>query len=390
MIKSLLSVSLCALFSMQLQAQITINASDLPSNKTGNDTVYSIFLDGTVPAVGAATNKLWNFSNTTYDSKYYVSRYNAASGFTNATNSNTVYYDSVGGSSAFHYETDLMFSISSSGVKTFGERLKRQAFKIQGAPGPNDSIVILAQDVAYDQPTVTMALPLKSNTSWSSISKASYNMSVTYNSIPAPAQRHSTITTTSQAIGWGQAKLKFYTGLPSGAIDVIEVESVITSTDSFYINGAPAPAPLLSATGLTQGKKSYVYTRDFYRKGELTPLISVSYKDAAYSQIKDINIHRDRLPPFDASVANVTLNNQVKLYPNPVSGGSVNIEFSTNGTKWSYELIGINGQVLAADALNVNGSKASVNIPANTTAGTYFLKLTNEKGEMAVKQLTIQ
>lgn len=389
MIKSLRLVSLCALLSTQLQAQITINASDLPSNKTGNDTVYSIFLDGTVPAVSAATNKLWNFSNTSYDSKYYVSRYNAVTGFTNATTSNTVYYDSLGGSGSFHYETDLMFAVSSSGIKTYGERLKRQAYKIQGG-GPNDSVVILAQDVVYDQPTVTLALPLTTNSSWNSTSHATYNMSVIYMSAPLSAQRKTTITTNSQVIGWGDAKLKFYTGQPAGAIHVLEVESQLTNTDSFFVNGSPAPGSLLTQAGLTQGKKSYIYTRNFYRKGELTPLVSVSYKDAAYTQLKDINIHRDRLPPFDESVANVTLNNQVKLYPNPASGGSVNIEFSVNNTKWSYELISINGQILAADALNVNGSKASVNIPANTATGNYYLKLINEKGEMAVKQLTIQ
>lgn len=368
-------------------AQITLNQNNMPSNPVGTDVLYNTVLNSAIPAAGPGTGITWDFGAASYQPTTYPATYATATGFAGATHSSPSFYFI---DPSKKYETELMLNIGSDGIKLVGERLKRQAFSLNTG-NPADSIVVLGQDVKYDQPQLQLKYPAAYNGTWTSTSKYATNLTITYMPLAnnTPAQRRTEMTSTYNVIGWGDVKIMMLNNFVSAKVPVLEIQNIISFKDSFYINGAPAPAQVLTQLGMSQGQMSYAYVRSFHRAGFVTPVASIAYKDAQYSQLKDVNLHREKLPPFEASVKDLLNDDAVKVYPNPVTNGKLTIEMNTSSASRSYALTNISGQVLATGNIVFNNNKAEIVIPADIAAGNYFLVLSSDEGVVACKQVSL-
>lgn len=368
------------------QAHVFTKANG-PQNPTGIDTIYGTVLSS-VPQVPDGQLHTWDLSQVIIASYRYYAQFSTASGFANATHSNRAYVENQGMS----YVTNFMFSIDNSGIKTHGERLARQAFPLGAQTmNPNDSLVIKAQDVVYSTPQVQMPYPATMGTKWNATSRAVFNMELTVSPVynKASAERRSTINSTSEVVGWGRLSIKRLDGKPSGTKHVLLVKSTITTQDSFYVNGAAAPAPLLQMAGLQQGQTQVVYQKSFYREYEMMPMANITYEDATFddSKKKDVNFHCQRLP-YPDNVENVHTGLMAEIYPNPSNGiFTINIPEAGN-SQWSYTVTDVTGKLVTNGQLNE--SKTLVSLQGTVAPGSYIVTILQDGSAISGQKLVIQ
>lgn len=354
-----------------------------PKNPTGIDTVYGT-VPSSIPTIPDGQWHSWDLSNVLLAGYKYYAEFSTASGFTNATHSNKAYVEVA---PSVKYETNLMFAIKNDGIKTYGERLTRQAFPLVAQTGdPGDSLVILPQDVTYSEPQVQMPFPCSMDTAWSSISKSTTNLSVTIASLflnNAPAERRSINTSSSEVIGWGILNIRRLDNKPSGSKPVLLVKTTINIVDSLYINGAPAPASLLALAGLQQGQTTTVYQKSFYRQYEMLPMCNITYTNATFTTIKDVNMHAQRLP-YPDDVADVELSIVAEVYPNPSSGEFTIKVGDIAGKNVSYSITDMAGRMVKN--ANISNGETVVNL----STGNYVLTIMEEGKAVSGQKIVVQ
>lgn len=395
--KSLLtSLCLLALSSTAFgQSAYVFTYANGPKNPVGTDIVYGT-VPSSVPTIPDAQNHLWDLSVVQIGTYQYNSVFYNLTGFpeANAKFGNKGYVDVAPGIS---YESDVAFGIDTSGIKIYGERLARQAFSLFSQTGnAADSIIIEAQDVVYSAPQIQLPYPATIGTKWNATSNSTVNLTLKVPSIPlignAPAQRKTITTSTSEVVGWGLMKIKRLDGKPSGVRAVLQVKTTLSLKDSLYINGQPAPAPLLTSLGVTQGQTNTVYQKNFFREYEMLPLVNVTYSNATYTTIEDVSFHSQRLP-FPDNVSEVPNNAIVaKVYPNPGNGIFTIDVAEANESAWSYQVTDITGKVITNNNLDINSNKtkAEVNLSSVLVPGNYILSVQQDGLTVAASKLIIQ
>ncbi|MBK9689627.1 MAG: hypothetical protein IPO65_18475 [Saprospiraceae bacterium] len=95
----------------------------------------------------------------------------------------------------------------------------------------------------------------------------------------APVQHVANVIREDTLTAWG--KMKVYTpNGPSPSYDVLVLLSLQHQIDSFYLNGLPAPANLLTAFGQQQGQRTNVRNRlYYYRSNRTAPLLLVNLNE---------------------------------------------------------------------------------------------------------------
>lgn len=363
-----------------------------PKEPSGTDVIYGTELTSIAPnSLPVAQQHLWDLSTMVLASYTYNSIWAKETSFTGATHSNIAYVDIAPGVS---YQTQLMVSIDTTGIKTIGERLNRQAFQV--GTNQNDSIVVLKQDVVYGTPQIRMPYPATIGTKWNATTNAAYDLSITAtlpSPLPplnnAPGQRKSIITSTHEVVGWGVMRVKRTDGKAAGVRAVLQVQNTITTVDSFYINGSPAPAPLLQAAGIQQGETNTVYQRTFWRQWEVMPLLNVTYQTAAFASMKDVNVHTNRLP-YPDNVEEINGISVAEIYPNPNSGEfSVKVPDAGN-SDWTYSVVDMTGKTVKTGALNIDQQVARVSLTGAVTPGSYFVHIAQDGQTVSGQKIIVQ
>ena len=189
----------------------------------------------------------------------------------------------------------------------------------------------------------------------------------------APGIVRTYTTETDSVVGWGKMRINDATGSPSHFLDVLQVQTIITHTDSFFLKGLPFSTTMLTFFSVTQGQKDTIYEQNFYRQSEVTPLAQVEFRDAGYTQPYKATTHVQRLSNVGVPVTGIE--SKWKVYPNPVCSNSLYIEMpACNGTA-AYELTGMDGQKVLTGILPVNVQTAKLDIPASVAPGIYNLQL---------------
>jgi hypothetical protein len=181
--------------------------------------------------------------------------------------------------------------------------------------------------------------------------------------------------------------VKTNSGIASGHMDVLQIKTHIHFADSFFIGGQPVPNSSLMQLGLSQGMEIEAFVMSYYRAGEVTPLATVEYTNGAYTTPTQTTVHAQRLE--DAlSINKHELDRQIKVYPNPVTGGNIFIELPAGD--WNYVLTNAVGQTIGKASLKGNTSKANIAVPGTTTPGLYFLKLYKDSELVTVRTVSVQ
>ncbi len=382
--KKIFTLSALSLMVLAANAQITLNQAGYAAWTPGTSTFRGVTNFTATPANGGS----WDLSGATYGSAFTQTRTALTMpGLPQVTFGEA----SVYGSGTFSYATSVGEGITVDGYQRFGESLDRQAIPLGSLTGDtDDSLVFNAQVVTYSAPRTIIAFPATANSTWSSDYNFQTDFAITlgmYMLNNAPCARRTYVERADSVKGWGTMRVNDLNGKVSKDLDVLAVEATIKVKDSFFLNSTPAPAPMLSAFGLTQGQIETTYYTYYYRDGEIDPLLTIEYDDASRSTIASSYAHADRLP---LSIKDFKLNNSIKLYPNPSVNGNINIEANElNDGNWSYDVINIAGQKVAAGQLQVAGGKVSISI-ANYAPGTHYLTLSKNGVGQVIKAITLQ
>ncbi len=134
----------------------------------------------------------------------------------------------------------------------------------------------------------------------------------------------------------------------------------------------------------------YTYKELFYHPGEITPLVTVLYNDAAFSSIKAIYVNTPLT--HDLAVATMPDEYNIAVYPNPVTNGRTYVDIADAGNaKWTYELVNTLGQPVSIGSIASGGGSIHQEIEFNNNLpqGIYYLNVKADGKKAFVKALNI-
>lgn len=140
---------------------------------------------------------------------------------------------------------------------------------------------------------------------------------------------------------------------------VADANTVIVGSSTKTSNYFSINLTTLEATSLTKNTDKVYNVSDF------------ANANFAFAKTNNLN-----------AVAKTLVKNAVSIYPNPVVDKSINIQFS-NMTKGKYmvQLGELEGKTLLQKEVNIAGSQTEKLFVSSVSAGTYLLRVVNEKGE---------
>jgi Secretion system C-terminal sorting domain len=387
--KNLLLILCVASFVLAVNGQITINRADFAVSSTGLDSALykQVTKTGVVlPTFG--NNQMWDYS-ALKDSmpniyKYYF-RPAATSGplptaFADATHA----YNSTGSFQSFPYQARFYEKIDATGYVQLGYTSADAKYSIANiSGGATDSIYITASTFRYSSPFTYYKFPMTANSVWKTNYKDTTNIQVSVALLSlnkTPGMRVAQYTALDTIVGWGTLKLKNPSGGTALSYAVLLQRETRTRIDSFFLGGAPAPAVIMGAFGLTQGNVTvFPPILTFLGIGFNEPFLYISTTTAggifavtrAVSPTLGLTTGSRETPDYAVATT---------VYPNPTNEG-VNFEFQkTSLPDWNIMIYNATGQIVSIN--RVSAPQGIVNqriaLDASLPSGTYFYNLLDE------------
>ena len=381
--KNIVCLFTCLFVVSVAYAQITLDASTYPASVTGTDSLMATTVSSTFPSFAPTVDGIWDMSTVT-DSATILYAYRVPTNTYQFADSNFYNF------STFTYQGNIQSSIVGAGILEYGLNVQSGGSSLFSITfGPTDSIIIPTQDTLYSSPRTKIAFPAMYHSSWSSAYsydlKYEVSISPIYDHTPGIVRRY--VTEKDSVTGWGKMRVKDITGGPSSWFNVLQVQTTITGTDSFFLNGAVAPGTLLSDLGLVQGQTDTTYEQNYYRKEEVTPFANVKFTNGTFTTPVKATTHVQRLD--NVGVEDITGNSGLRIYPNPVTGNHITIELPAINGSWTYELTDICGGRITAGPIETNSTPAQISLPSSLSPGVYYMKLYNGGKQACVKPIDV-
>ncbi|MCW3120707.1 MAG: hypothetical protein JWQ38_199 [Flavipsychrobacter sp.] len=381
----LLTISLVLLIVPGISAQVILTQTSYPVTISGTDSVKVTTYNSAFPSLAPIAGGLWDVSIVTDSTPLFLTCHLPDFSYQYA-DSNISY--SRGG---FAYNGNARFSVAFGGLLEYGVIVKRDSYDLFSfTGGAFDTLVITAQHLLYSSPCAKIAFPATYNTKWSSSysSDLAIELSVAPGLSHAPGYMRRYVTEVDSVTGWGKMRVKDFSGVPSDSFHVLQVQTRIATTDSFFVNGAPFPGILVTQLNLQQGQSDTIYQQNYYQPMQVTPLAQVTFTDGTYSQPRSALTQVKQMIGTTGK-AGMTNEGLVHVYPNPVSGNNISVTLPNTKRTWAYALVNISGKVIKKGELQINSMQASLEFPASVTTGIYYLKLTDNEGNEHITPIDV-
>lgn len=373
--------------AINTNAQIILTSASYPASVIGTDTLKVATTTSALPSFAAMANGIWDLSIITDSVPLYYA-YRVPSATYQFADSNFYNFAS------YTYQGNVQSSIVSSGILEYATNVHQAGYSLTAVTsGPTDSLIVSAQSVVYSSPRTKIVFPATNLTTWSSVYHFDFNfdISVALASLNhAPGKVRTYTSETDSVIGWGKMRVKNLIGGVSNWYNVLQVKTVIITVDSFSLQGSfsnPLLSTILGALGLTQGQITKTYEQNYYRPMEVTPFVNVQFTDSTYATPKKVTTHTQRL--VDVSVSEADNEQAINIYPNPVKSSKVTISLPTATGSWSYELVNMNGQILADGNITATGTQPTITMPAAIAPGIYYVRMNNNGKQYCVKAIEV-
>lgn len=378
----LLNAALLLLCFTNVNAQISLVQSSYPASVIGTDSLKVTTVASAFPSLAPQTNGLWDMSVVTDSIPIQYAYRVPASGYQFADSNQYSF-------STFGYQGNVLSEMSSTGLFQHGINVDTAKFSLTFlTTGLVDSFVINAQNMAYSSPREKIAFPATFSSSWSSAYQSDLTFLLTFllnGDTLSPGIVRTYKSEKDTVIGWGKMRVKDATGAPSVYMNVLQVQTTIIKTDSFFIKGAPMSMVQLAVFNVTQGQKDTVYQQNYYREQEVTPLVQVDFRDAGFTQPYKAVTHVQRLQAV--GVENKVLAQEIKVFPNPVNGKKVYVEIPKKVGLWSYDMADVVGAMIIKGNFNKSGNE--IVVPTSAMPGVYYLRIYSDENLVATEKIEI-
>lgn len=372
---------------------ITINSTDVPVPTGSYNMVNFTATSAAAPTIGSSGT--WDYS--AYTGSAFTSFF-ATETDTFFTNRGIDVY-TPGFKSlvpSFGYDTYWELDFNTANVKETGVEIEAQAYDLSSFGGAStDSIIFPAQKAIVPNPKVSLKFPFTANSAWSNITRKVTDFKLTVGAFSlsnTPGQHVYYTHRKDTIIGWGKVRVYTATGR-SIPYDVLVDRVSQYNVDSFYLNGSPAPAALLSAFTMTQDQKTdSAYSYLFLRKSSFMYLLAFSYgSDATFTTPRGKFFNTDNITPASVGVDEAAKASfSTVVFPNPATGSEVNMLIIGNDIPVEgYSITDLMGRVvLSGKATN----QQTLHIPLNggLANGRYVITVMgNNQHILATEQFEI-
>ncbi|MBE2289364.1 MAG: T9SS type A sorting domain-containing protein [Chitinophagaceae bacterium] len=361
--------------------QITLTSADYPSALVGTDSLKQVTYSSPLPSLAPALGGIWDMTGTT-DS--------AADLFSFRVAVPTYQYgdSTTGRIGTFLYRKKDVRTITAIGHIEQGVTTNDTFHNLVSITAGSDTMFIPAQTATYSSPIILKAFPCTMGGVWHSTMNTDINFQLTITMFSLShqpfTQRRFTIRKDT-VVGWGKVRVKNSAGAPSPYINVLQVHTSTYTTDSFYMGSSVAPGAYLTLLGLTQGKKDTSYTQSFYRTGEVTPLVSASYKDAGLTVPSKVIYHHQRLETV--GLEKLIGYTSIGVYPNPATN-ELHVSLPQS-SQYDYTISDISGKVLLSGQIGGRQGDASISLPQHLLTGLYQINISTNGEIKYTTQLVI-
>lgn len=367
---------------------ITINAADIPIPTAPFNLMDITTSNPATPTMGAT--QTWDYSS--YSSSTMLTNDYVTETDPYFTNTGVdVYFNAFKNLTAnLGYDISYELDFNANKVEDKGLYVYSQGYTVGNLTGNNaDSITFPAQGYNSVPARTIMQFPYTLNSAWHSTSRRSvdFNLTVTaYGLNKTPGKQAYYFVENDSVAGAGTMRVYTANG-PSIPYPVLMVRGQQYALDSFYLGGAPAPAPLLTAFGVTQGQKTGERNYyNFYKKGSFNYLLRLNYgTDATYTNLVSAYVSTDNITTsLDAPIASYS----TIVYPNPTNGNRLNVQILGRETQLThYMIIDMLGRTVQEGNPELNGNgNVSIVLDDNLVNGAYLVKIQGTNNEEVVKE----
>lgn len=250
--------------------------------------------------------------------------------------------------------------------------------------GANDVLTIPAQTIAYSNPLGMITYPATYGSTWKSryryvanteLSVAAFGLSKT------PLALVKNVSVDDSVVAWGKASVPMTNGKKSRMYDVLVVRRVTTRQDSFYLAGQPAPVPLMSAFGVSQGSKETIYRYIAYRLESPNYLFLLRYNsDATMTLAPRVAISDIVDEATPSSVEEIHNSVATNASPNPAQTELTLSVSKSNDAPWLIEIYSSLGELV--ETRMISSGYGDIEIPfsvSHLASGSYRYILHDEQ-----------
>ncbi|MEX0967638.1 MAG: T9SS type A sorting domain-containing protein [Bacteroidia bacterium] len=369
--------------SSEAFSQVTMSQSDFPRAADFVDT-FVIAANSSFISPAHGTDQVWEYSAATEDT-IGVSTYmdaSANSNYPNALNYRSRNLTFQG----YFIQSEEYEALDADGWYPIGRDITDVTYSIASSTGgANDSLRFVGGSYIYPGTYNQLKFPVSYQNQWSMAYEQFIDYELTVAAFglnKAPGKYVRYFTQDRDVVGEGKVVIPRADGSPSKPFKGLLIRVVRIATDSTFLGGSPAPAPLMAAFGLTQGAVAADSFYVIYAPGFGSPVLSLDIEGSAVANL----VYRPGAAALGDEQSSVEefAANDLTLGPNPVNKGSdLNIELSSSAAINSVHIINLMGQVIYEEKMeSPRMDKFSISIPDNTLPGIYFVNLKNASGQI--------
>ncbi|MBC6994183.1 T9SS type A sorting domain-containing protein [Neolewinella lacunae] len=363
--------------AFQASAQITINRADFPRPADLQDTIVLSSLADASFDLAEGDGQVWDFS-ALQPMETRVRVYQSAAADTLLPNAFqkediNLFFQ------AFPIPTTLYTGLDDEGWYDVGRVTTSVKYPIAQITGsPTDTLAFPGLVQEYPGRINTIQFPMAFGDEWEQthLEQTPYELTVAaFGLNQTPGLNRRSFTEKREVVGSGEIRLPRGTDEPQLSTEVLLVRITTTAIDSFFLGGAPAPAPLLAAFGISQAQVSVGVRFVFYRPGAGAPVADIFENNRFIT-------YRPRLAEPLVSVREHFLPS-VRHYPNPIAAGTpLTIEAGQPIGSGRVEVVDMQGRRVFQQDFRAAGSQSlTLDLPANLPTGLYVYHLRNTAGQ---------
>jgi len=338
-----------------MKAQITLNENNVQWTPNMVWQLYN-HVGSATPSLGE--NQTWDYSNLEQLTGIAVSNFEPSQ---NPDFPNSQYFlGSTIDMGNLQIPRKYYYGITSQGYFCEGATTAEYKMPLQNITGNvNDSLIFPAQTDVWEPIKSYLEFPCTYPNQWNMAHVPITNFEITVTNFglnKTPGVHKQYCSGSREVVGWGSVVVPYW-GSASVPYSALLIKYELSTVDSFFLAGQPAPAMLLGALGLAQGATEHIYKMELWRENSNQEIVSFDM-DETFTTVERVLVSTIDIQ----STVNNVADNELKISPNPATD---NIYFNKPA---SFEIFDIYGKKMLAFA---NTSQADI---SSLKSGVYFVK----------------